>query len=86
MSVRGVPWWGIVSSAVPPVLLAAGACEIVTGLALRPARQAGRLILMARGTAGILVAAFPVRMGDGAPGSHKSTMVRPAKITRPITE
>ena len=111
MSVRGVPWWGIVSSAVPPVLLAtgwtiagflqsrpydpvadtvsalagigatdrwvmtlafalAGACEIVTGLALRPARPAGRLILMAGGIAGILVAAFPVRMGDGAPGSH----------------
>ena len=28
----------------------AGACEIVTGLALRPARTAGRLILMAGGT------------------------------------
>ena len=111
MSVRAVPWWGIVSSAVPPVLLAAGwtvaavlqsrpydslgdtvsalagigatdrwvmtlafavagACEIVTGLALRPARPAGRLILMAGGTAGVLVAAFPVRMGDGATGSH----------------
>jgi hypothetical protein len=111
MSVRGVPWWGIVSSAVPPVLLAvgwtiagslqsrpydpvadsvsalagigatdrwvmtlafamAGACEIVTGLALRPARTAGRLILVAGGIAGILVAAFPVHMGHGAPGSH----------------
>jgi Protein of unknown function (DUF998) len=111
MSVRAVPWWGIASSAVPPVLLAAGwtiaaslqsqpydpvadtvsalagigaterwvmtlafamagACEIVTGLALRPARPAGRLILIAGGTAGVLVAAFPVHMGDGAPGSH----------------
>jgi Protein of unknown function (DUF998) len=106
-----VPWWGIVSSAVPPVLLAdgwtmaaslqtqpydptgdtvsalagigatdrwvmtlafavAGACEIVTGLALRPARPAGRLILIAGGTAGILVAAYPVHMGDGAPATH----------------
>lgn len=111
MSVRDVPWWGIASSVVPPVVLAAGwtiaaslqsrpydpasdtvsalagigatyrwvmtlafvlaaACEVVTGLALRPARMAGRLILMTGGMAGILVAGFPVRMGDGAPGSH----------------
>ena len=111
MSPRDVPWWGIASSVVPPVLLAAGwtiaaflqsrpydpvadtvsplagigatdrwvmtlafamagACEIVTGLALRPARTAGRLILIAGGIAGILVAQFPVHTGDGAPGSH----------------
>jgi Protein of unknown function (DUF998) len=111
MSVRAVPWWGIMSSTVPPVLLAtgwtiaaslqaqpydplgdtvsalagigatdrwvmtlafalAGACEIVTGLALRPARPAGRLVLMAGGTAGILVAASPVHIGDGAPAAH----------------
>jgi hypothetical protein len=48
----------------------AGAGEIVTGLALWPTRAAGRLILMAGGTAGILVAAYPVHTGDGAPGSH----------------
>jgi hypothetical protein len=48
----------------------AGGCEIVTGLALRPARTAGRLVLAAGGTAGVLVAEFPVHMGDGAPGSH----------------
>lgn len=111
MSVRDVPWWGIASSAAPPVLLAAGwtiaaslqslpydpvtdtvsalagtgatdrwvmtlafamagACEIVTGLMLWPARMGGRLVLIAGGLAGILVAAFPVHMGDGAPGSH----------------
>jgi hypothetical protein len=111
MSVRDVPWWGIVSSAAPPVLLAAGwtiggslqllpydpvadtvsalagigatdrwvmtlafamagACEVVTGLMLWPARAAGRLVLIAGGLAGILVAVFPVHMGDGAPGSH----------------
>jgi Protein of unknown function (DUF998) len=34
------------------------ACDIVTGLALRQARMAGRLILMAGGIAGILVAAY----------------------------
>ena len=106
-----MPWWGIVSSALPPVLLAAGwtiaaslqsrpydpvadtvsalagigatdrwvmtlafaiagVCEIVTGLALRTARTAGRLVLVAGGTAGILVAAYPVHMGDGAPAWH----------------
>jgi Protein of unknown function (DUF998) len=106
MSVRAVPWWGVVSSAAPPVVLAAGwtvaaflqsrpydpaadtvsalagigatdrwvmtlafalagACEIVTGLAPRPARPAGRLVLMTGGTAGILVAASPVRMLAG---------------------
>ncbi len=102
--VRGVPWWGVVSSAAAPVLLVAawtvaaalqprsfdpvtstvsalaaegaaarwmmtlafavaGACEVVTGLALRPAAPAGRLILMAGGVAGMLVAANPQRAG-----------------------
>lgn len=111
MSTRDVPWWGIASSAVPPVALAAGwtiaaslqsrpydpvadtvsalagtgatdrwvmtlafvlagACEIVTGLALRPARMTGRMILVTGGVAGLLVAACPVHMGDGAPASH----------------
>lgn len=48
----------------------AGACEVATGLALRPARAAGRLTLAAGGTAGILVAEFPVHVGDGAPAAH----------------
>ena len=47
-----------------------GACYIVTGLALRPARPTGRLILMAGGLAAILLVAFPVHTGDGAPRSH----------------
>lgn len=48
----------------------AGGCEIVTALVLWPAGIAGRLVLAAGGTAGIMVALYPVRMGDGAPGSH----------------
>ncbi len=48
----------------------AGGCEIVTGLALWPARITGRLVLAAGGVAGIMVAWYPVHTGDGAPGSH----------------
>jgi hypothetical protein len=42
---------------------AAGACDVVTGLALRPAAAPGRLILMAGGVAGVLVAANPQYAG-----------------------
>jgi hypothetical membrane protein len=41
----------------------AGACEVITGLALRPAASPGRLILVAGGAAGILVAANPQHAG-----------------------
>jgi hypothetical membrane protein len=109
--VRGVPWWGLVSSAVAPVLLVGGwtvaaglqpgsfnavadtisslaaegaadrwvmtlalagvgACHVVTGLALRPAASAGRLLLMAGGVATVLVAAFPERAGGGGSLPH----------------
>jgi hypothetical membrane protein len=109
--VRGVPWWGLVSSAVAPVLLVGGwtvaaglqpgsfdavagtisslaaqgaadrwvmtlalagtgACHVITGLALRPAASAGRLILMTGGAATVLVAAFPETAGDGGSPPH----------------
>jgi len=109
--VRGVPWWGVVSSAAAPVLMVAGwsvaaglqprpvdpvaepvsalaalgaadrwvmsltfvvvgACVLVTGLALRPARAAGRLILMAGAVAGMLVAANPEHPGTSLPVPH----------------
>ena len=108
---RGVPWWGVVSSAVAPVLLAGGwtvaaglqprsfnpvagtisslaaqgatgrqvmtlalagvgACHVLTGLALRPAALAGRLILMAGGAATVLVAANPEPAGGGGSLPH----------------
>jgi hypothetical membrane protein len=109
--VRSVPWWGLVSSAVAPVLLVGGwtlaaglqpgsfdavsatisslaaegaadrwvmtlalagtgACHMITGLALRPAAAAGRLVLMTGGVAIVLVAAFPEPAGDGGSLSH----------------
>ncbi|MGO8886121.1 MAG: DUF998 domain-containing protein [Streptosporangiaceae bacterium] len=105
---RGVPWWGVVSAAAAPVLLAAGwaiagalqpasyspvadtvsalaeqdaadrwvmtiafmvvgACYIVTALALKAAASPGRLILIAGGAAGMLVAANPDRPGGYLP-------------------
>src|ERR1017187_8451227 len=109
--VRGVPLWGVVSSAVAPVLLAGGwtvaaglqprsfnpvadtisslaaqgaadrwvmtlalagvgACYVLTGLALRPAALAGRLILMTGGVATMLVAANPEPAGGGGSLPH----------------
>jgi hypothetical membrane protein len=43
-----------------------GTCHIVTGLALRPAAPAGRLILMTGGVATVLVAANPEPAGGGS--------------------
>jgi hypothetical protein len=109
--VRAVPWWGVVSSAAAPVLMAGGwtaaarlqphsysqiadtvsalaapgaadrwvmtatflvvaACDAVTGLALRPARAPGRLILIAGAVAGMLVAANPELPGTRFPLPH----------------
>ena len=56
-------------------LAGTGACHVTTGLALRPASSAGRLILMAGGAATVLVAAFPETAGDG--GSLPHTFWRP---------
>ena len=47
-----------------------GACMFVTGLALRPARAPGRLILMAGAVAGMLVAVFPEHQGAIYPIPH----------------
>ena len=47
------------------VLLTVGVCDVVTGVALRPAAPAGRLILVVAGLAGILVAANPEHAGSG---------------------
>src|SRR3984957_14263531 len=112
-AVLSVPWWGMVSAVVAPVLLIsgwtfaaglqrgtynavadtgsalaaegaadrwvmtlafllAGAFEVVTGLSLRPAAAAGRLILMAGGVAGVLVAGSPEPAGGGGSVRHMS--------------
>jgi hypothetical protein len=43
---------------------------VITGLALRPASSAGRLILMSGGVATMLVAAFPETAGAGGSLPH----------------
>jgi hypothetical membrane protein len=48
------------------VLLAVGVCDVVTGLALRPAATPGRIILIVGGMAGVLVAANPEPAGGGS--------------------
>ena len=47
--------------------LAVGICDVVTGLALRPAGVAGRVILVAGALAGMVVAAYPVQAGGSTP-------------------
>jgi 8-oxo-dGTP pyrophosphatase MutT (NUDIX family)/hypothetical membrane protein len=51
-------------------LVGVGAGYFVTGLALRPAARAGRLILMAVGVATVLVALNPERAGHGGSLPH----------------
>ncbi len=52
--------------------LVAGVFEVVTGLSLRPATAAGRLILMVGGFAGVLVAASPEPAAGGGSVRHMS--------------
>jgi Protein of unknown function (DUF998) len=47
-----------------------GVCYLVTGLALRPARVAGRLMLVAAAAAGLLVAVNPLQPGTDLPVPH----------------
>ena len=50
-------------------ILVAG-CYVATGLALRPASSAGRLVLVAGGLAGVLVAANPEAVAGGFSFAH----------------
>ena len=51
-------------------LLAVGVCYVITGIALRPARLAGRLILIAGAAAGMLVTANPPPAAGGGSVPH----------------
>ncbi len=63
------------AGATDPWVMTAGfvlvaACYIATGLALRPAASAGRLVLVAGGLAGVLVAANPEAGAGGFSFAH----------------
>jgi hypothetical membrane protein len=62
---------------------AAGACEVVTGLALRSAAAPGRLILMAAGVGGMLVAANPEHAGGSLAHAYSAGINFVALVTWP---
>lgn len=62
--------------------LAVGVCYIATGLALRPAGAAGRLILVAGAGVGMLVAAFP-QSADGGGSLLHAVWASAGAVTRP---
>lgn len=63
---------------------AAGACEVVTALALRPAAAAGRLILMAAGVGGLLVAANPEHAGGSLAHAYSAGINFTALVAWPV--
>ena len=110
-----VPWWGVVSSGLAPVILVVGwtiaadlqptpfnavsrsisslaaagmpyrwivtiailgvgVCNIVTALALRAAADGGRMLLIAGGVCGILIAANPQPPGGGSLAHEASSL------------
>jgi len=60
---QGMPFRWLITSA----LLGVGACHAVTGLALRPTGEAGRIMLIFGGLSGMLIAAFPQHVHSGSP-------------------
>jgi hypothetical membrane protein len=56
-------------------LFIVGACNIVTGLALRSAPRNGRILLMAGGVFGLLIAVSPESMGGTGIGSLRHAVV-----------
>ena len=55
LAMQGMPYRWIVTAAI----LGVGACNVVTGLALRAAADSGRLLLIAGGVSGMLIAVNP---------------------------
>jgi hypothetical membrane protein len=122
-----VPWWGIASSGLAPVLLiggwtvaadlqpapfdavsrsistlaaqgmpyrwvvtmailGVGACDIITGLALRPAADGGRLLLIFGGLCGMLIAANPQHRHSGSPAHEAFSLIAVVILTLwPVT-
>jgi hypothetical protein len=63
LAAQGMPYRWLITIA----LLGVGACDVVTGLALRPAAEAGRIMLIFGGVSGMLIAANPQHIHSGSP-------------------
>ncbi len=62
LAAQGMPYRWLITVA----LLGVGACDVVTGLALRPAAEAGRIMLIFGGVSGMLIAANPQHSHSGS--------------------
>jgi hypothetical membrane protein len=63
LGAQGMPYRWLITIA----LLGVGACHVVTGLALRPAAEAGRIMLIFGGVSGMVIAANPQHIHSGNP-------------------
>ena len=70
LAAQGMPYRWLITSA----LLGVGICNFVTGLALRPAAEAGRILLILGGVCSMLIAAYPQHSHSGSP-AHEAFSV-----------
>lgn len=63
LAAEGMPYRWLITSA----LLGVGICNFVTGLALRPAAELGRILLILGGVCSMLIAAYPQHQNSGSP-------------------
>jgi hypothetical membrane protein len=71
LAAQGMPYRWLITSA----LLGVGICNFVTGLALRPAAEAGRLLLLLGGVCSMLIAAYPQHSHSGSPEHEAFSVV-----------
>jgi hypothetical membrane protein len=63
LAAQGMPYRWLITAA----LLGVGACHAISGLALRPVADAGRIMLIFGGLSGMLIAAYPQHVHSGSP-------------------
>jgi hypothetical membrane protein len=71
LAAQGMPYRWVITSA----LLGVGICNFVTGLALRPAAEPGRILLILGGVCSMLIAAYPQHSSSGSPAHEAFSVV-----------
>jgi hypothetical membrane protein len=71
LAAQGMPYRWLITSA----LLGVGICNFVTGLALRPAAETGRILLLLGGVCSMLIAAYPQHSHSGSPAHEAFSVV-----------